>query len=179
MNNPVLIPSSPPQSPPRRRSSAFGYESNRDYSGSPYRAHRHRTSSGSSFNNNHRSSHNAASAPPEERHEQFSRDEPENQPQSSGGGVAGWLRSHFGGNWMYKCIVRLYVELYSGLDFLFTALYVYNEYQYLLHRQARTMNESLWLRGICLIHLVWAFVVGAPLAVFLIWSMITAPLYTP
>lgn len=44
---------------------------------------------------------------------------------------------------MYKCIVRLYVELYSGLDFLFTALYVYNEYQYLLHRQARTMNESL------------------------------------
>lgn len=44
---------------------------------------------------------------------------------------------------MYKCIVRLYAELYSGLDFLFTASYVCNEYQYLLHRQARTMNESL------------------------------------
>ncbi|KAE8555640.1 hypothetical protein TMatcc_002903 [Talaromyces marneffei ATCC 18224] len=98
-NNPVVIPSSPPQSPPRRRSSAFGYESNRDYSGSPYRSHGHRTSSGSSFNNNHRTSpHHTASAPPEERREQSSQDQPENQSQSSGGGVAGWLRSHFGGS---------------------------------------------------------------------------------
>lgn len=95
-NNPAG-PNSPQS--PLRQFSASGHGSDGD-AASPEFAHSHPFDSHSSFNmdSHQTSSDHTTSANTEERQEQSGREESENQQQASGGGVTGWLRSHFGGS---------------------------------------------------------------------------------